>query len=66
MNELFEQFVSTAFQVASQKTPLIVVSQAAAYLSLYPLRIRPDITIQKGHSVAAIVDAKYKRRFDVR
>jgi 5-methylcytosine-specific restriction enzyme subunit McrC len=65
MNELFEQFVSTAFQVASQKTRLIVVSQAAAYLSLYPVRIRPDITIRKGHSVAAIVDAKYKRRFDV-
>jgi len=65
MNELFEQFISTAFQVAGQKTRLIVVSQASAYLSLYPVRIRPDITIRSGNTVFAIVDAKYKRRFDV-
>ena len=65
MNELFEQFVSTAFQVVGQTTRLIVVSQSPAYLSLYPVRIRPDITIRKGNSVRSIVDAKYKRRFDV-
>lgn len=65
MNELFEQFISTAFQVVGQGTRFVVVSQAPAYLSLYPVRIRPDITIRAGHSVTAIVDAKYKRRFDV-
>jgi 5-methylcytosine-specific restriction enzyme subunit McrC len=65
MNELFEQFISTAFQVAGQKTRLAVVSQASAYLSLYPVRIRPDITIRAGNIVVVIVDAKYKRRFDV-
>jgi 5-methylcytosine-specific restriction enzyme subunit McrC len=65
MNELFEQFVSTAFQIVGRATRLLVVSQAQAYLSLYPVRIRPDITIRKGHSVVSIVDAKYKRSFDV-
>jgi 5-methylcytosine-specific restriction endonuclease McrBC regulatory subunit McrC len=65
MNELFEQFISSAFQVVSQKTRFIVVSQAAAYLSLYPVRIRPDITIRSGQAVIAIVDAKYKRNFNV-
>lgn len=65
MNELFEQFVSTAFQVVGQRTRLIVVSQASAYLSLYPVRIRPDITIRTGPAVMAVVDAKYKRRSDV-
>jgi 5-methylcytosine-specific restriction enzyme subunit McrC len=65
MNELFEQFISTAFQVVGQKTRFVVVSQAPAYLSLFPVRIRPDITIRAGHAVTAIVDAKYKRNFDV-
>jgi 5-methylcytosine-specific restriction enzyme subunit McrC len=65
MNELFEQFISTAFQVVGQKTRFVVVSQAPAYLSLFPVRIRPDITIRAGHAVTAIVDAKYKRSFNV-
>jgi 5-methylcytosine-specific restriction enzyme subunit McrC len=65
MNELFEQFISAAFQVMGRKTRFMVVSQAPAYLSLYPVRIRPDITIRAGHAVTAIVDAKYKRNFDV-
>jgi 5-methylcytosine-specific restriction enzyme subunit McrC len=65
MNELFEQFVSAAFQVVGHRSRFLVASQAPAYLSLYPVRIRPDITIRAGHTVTAIVDAKYKRRFDV-
>jgi 5-methylcytosine-specific restriction enzyme subunit McrC len=65
MNELFEQFISTAFQVVGRGTRFIAMSQAPAYLSLYPVRIRADITIRAGHSVTAIVDAKYKQRFDV-
>ena len=65
MNELFEQFVSAAFEVVGQQTRLVVVKQASAYLSLYPVRIRPDITIRAGSTVTAVVDAKYKRRFDV-
>jgi 5-methylcytosine-specific restriction enzyme subunit McrC len=61
MNDLFEDFITTAFQVVGRASPLLVVSQATAYLSLYPLRIRPDITIRKGSATASVVDAKYKR-----
>ncbi len=64
MNQLFEQFVSTAFQVVGQASRLLVVSQSSAYLSLYPVHIRPDITVRLGQRVVSIVDAKYKRRFD--
>lgn len=61
MNELFESFITAAFEVVGRASPLLVVSQATAYLSLYPLRIRPDITIRKGGTTASVVDAKYKR-----
>lgn len=61
MNQLFESFITTAFQVVSKSSPLLVVRQATAYLSLYPLHIRPDITIRKGDTTASVVDAKYKR-----
>jgi 5-methylcytosine-specific restriction enzyme subunit McrC len=65
MNELFEQFVSSAFEIIGERMRILVVSQASAYLSLYPVRVRPDVTIRFGHQVIAIVDAKYKRGFDV-
>lgn len=64
MNQLFEQFVSNAFQVVGKTTRLLVVSQSSAYLSLYPVHIRPDITVRMGQRVVSIVDAKYKRRFE--
>jgi 5-methylcytosine-specific restriction endonuclease McrBC regulatory subunit McrC len=61
MNDLFESFITTAFHVVGRASPLLVVSQATAYLSLHPLHIRPDITIRKGNATASVVDAKYKR-----
>lgn len=64
MNQLFEDFVTQAFLNAVRRTPLSALGQRRDYLSHYPIRIKPDVTIRDGRDTLAVVDAKYKRVTD--
>jgi 5-methylcytosine-specific restriction enzyme subunit McrC len=64
MNVLFEQFVQQVFEAALRHKALTIAIQKPELLSSiasYGIEIRPDVVIRDGLTVAAIVDAKYKK-----
>ncbi len=66
MNQLFEDFVTQAFLKIFKTSGLSVFAQRWDYLSAFPIRIKPDVIVQRGANVLAIADAKYKRAVDDR
>lgn len=65
MNNLFERFVTQAFQSCSAGAEFSVVAQEGSELSdslsTQAIGIYPDVLVRRGEQVVAVIDAKYKR-----